>query len=86
LTNRDQLIEALAVLNEGGIELDFWEKPLDEAARLMLDFPTDEMVEAARLADHDYAKARRQEGEEHPQGKAGFVLEAVRRVMFGSSE
>ena len=75
MADQTQLTEALATI-EGYQPIDVTHEValsvVRDAARLLLDFPNDEMVEAAERAYYSTQEA-------------GFVaaLEAVRRVMFG---
>jgi hypothetical protein len=76
MMDRTQLTEALSNINRnyanqaGAAVVDVM--PLMEAARLLLDFPTDEMVEAVLALLQDEADTRQ-------------VLRVVRRVMFGET-
>ena len=92
--NRTQLTEALADLLNGPTHIDHVTRNmvLIEAARLLLDFPTDEMVEAA--ARHYHAEVGRRSGVDmawetsYDSEQADFLrvtsdaLEAVRRLIF----
>ena len=99
--NRDQLTEALA--HVGGPAGKSWNgdhylvnEVVIAAARILLDFPTDEMVEAAANALHQHGPADNG-NEQTPrwqdchrrdahEGAGRNVLEAVRRSMIGETE
>ena len=74
MIDRDQLTEALDYHNESDLDDAFViypaeSQPIFEAARIVLDFPTDEMVEAVR-------------GVLAYSNGPGDVLEAVRQTFF----
>ena len=70
MIDRDQLTEALDLQRDMANRWDV----LEAVARLLLDFPTDEQVEAFRLATWS------------PPSVIRDGLEAVRQVMFGEQQ
>ena len=84
MIDRTQLTEALGHAEHWlSLHTDTEKQVMAEAARILLDFPTDEMVEHGAVAL----------SEKYPMFVASYaaprevtrvVLEAVRRVMFGA--